>query len=199
MNSPILHSTTRQIYSKFANSMLNIVQRNTILIADKLKTLKNPNNNYNIVVEYAQQNINYFSTLFRKRGIIINEDSITDRNYFDILLLLYYLKASELIVESRDRVFLRQNIGENILELLCNEYNLEQPTQLIIRSPNDSKISSDDLKILSDNISVLANGIEKILTIFKNNGILLNCIYDPIEISDTIYAYQSFSDVRIRI
>eukprot|EP01038_Epipyxis_sp_PR26KG_P015707 gene15707-21261_t len=194
MNSPILHSTTRQIDTKFANSVLNIVNNNIIPIADKLKTLKNANS----VVEFANKNINYFSNLFRKRGIIISEDSINDRNYFDIFLLLYYIKASELIVESKDRVTLRQNIGENILELLFNDYSLEQPTQLIIRSSIDNKISANELKILADNISVLAIGIEKILNIFKSKGILLNYIYDPTEISDSIYAYQSFSYVRLQ-
>ena len=66
-----------------------------------------------------------------KEFVPITSETFSDQYYFDITLYASYIVAAQLIPKSTDRVILRKNVGDSILDLLIKK-NLVKGTEIEI-------------------------------------------------------------------
>ena len=134
--------------------------------------------------------LSYFKTF----APIVSQN-LTDQYYFDMLLLIFYLEAGKSIPKSEERVKLRKRIGDAVLNILLSEDSssaYHQLPSIILPKPSTIENAAKQMPSLCD-------GINSVLQIFQDTGMIASFIFDADDFSDVDYAEKSFSDVSALI
>eukprot|EP01041_Mallomonas_annulata_P004110 gene4110-8168_t len=132
----------------------------------------------------CNNNLPIFISKFRRTAPIIKED-VTDQYFFDITLYTIYNYTSTVIPNSKDRVLLRQNIGQEILNYLQNKN--------YINSKLLSQLYNKNLNI-ETKASYFADIIKEILGIFTSKSLIAGYLIDDENLYDIDYIISSFNE-----
>lgn len=107
--------------------------------------------------------------------------TFSDQYYFSLWLYAAYRIAEQVIPESTDRVAMRQDIGDRILNIY----------------PDVDFVSSPEKPNPIGSAKQLGFAIEKILAAMTAEGFLASSIFDSDDLIDAEYVAATFNDVRV--
>lgn len=131
----------------------------------------------------AQYGIKVFQTFAP-----IEDTSLRDQYYFDMLLYIAYNEAGRVVSSSADRVALRERIGDRIFEYI---------TKLTTVGEADFKHRSDtgiDVKRQAELLYIGRKGITQLLEVFQEKKFIGGYKFDEEALDDEYYILQSFQE-----
>lgn len=177
----VVYPTPRQMDPQLANQVTVVVYKSISDISGiDVDSIKKETST--LVDEY----LDYF-----KLFVPISLMNLSDQYFFDINLFASHLVAARVIPKSEDRVKLRRNIAENILNIFLNEKTITLPMRR--RSSVEEKNSIEDFVSAAFQLS---EGINNILTRFQSSRFIDSFTFDDEDLSDADYVRSSYKQVR---
>ena len=194
-----LFPSPRKLDKEFAKKIVEIVK--TSIAKYSQKTIDEIN-------LFVENKLPERLVYFKKFAPIANEN-LSDQYYFDIIIYLQYVFAQKFIINSSDRVKLRDEIGSLILKLLLsssdnNNYNIGSNGDNNSNNNDYNKIpminlkkesANDDFIIAAELLPKVSIGIITILDKFMNVGLIERYVLDAENLEDVIYSRESFKEV----
>lgn len=176
--SQIIFPSPRLIDGIFATDVYNSIKREIISNA--------PNSNETYLNAYISSNISQELAYFQRQAPIVRQD-LTDQYFFDVMVYILYTYAEKQILSSKDRVILRQRIGEKILSLIANKYSDPSNAALsAISSRRSGKVGDCSA------LPLVAAGVRLLLDTFSSKGLIGGYSIDDENFFEDDYCQVSF-------
>jgi hypothetical protein len=201
---PIFKSP-RSMDKTFARSIVD-------LVGDRISALSgSPRGSLESLVDSRiEATLKYFRTFAP-----ITATDVGDQYYFDMVLYLYYLEAAKLLPTSERRVGLRDAVGDGLLALMREKYNVDRGGSGGSGGRGDTISAGQGQEqgqgqghkqgpttataataTAAAKMKALGLGVEQILGVFRSTGVIGDYQFDMEDLADFNYAEASFAEVR---
>jgi len=182
-NRPI-YKSPRNLNPVFANEVVTIVANEIAELSQSPKSK---------LVETVNEQKPFFVNYFKTFAPLTTED-ISDQYYFDMVMYIYYLEAAKLIPTSERRVDLRNAIGGGVLELVQKKYSGIADRDTLPTVASTALSEPKTANSMAKRMKLLGKGLQEILEVFKQKGIIADYELDVDDVADEEFARSSFQE-----